>query len=268
MIRILTATFIITFLCFGCKKPTVKDLYVKTDIDSKVLKESRNLFIQLPSGYYDQKVTHDQYPVLVLLDGNSYLDHTINTIETLNKEEGQASYSPIIVAIDSPDREKDFTFTKIETVRKNNTGNGKIFLKFIEDELIPFIDDHYKTSDSRMLIGHSLGGLCVVNIFLSDNDTFRDYIASDPSIWWEPKAIEEKLQTSASDYQGKNIYIATAFRDSINQSKNLEKHQLIARVISDKSGMERSRIQRYYPNESHRSIPRVAIRDGIDILNQ
>lgn len=233
-----------------------------------MLKESRDLFIQLPSGYYEKKTSQDQYPVLILLDGNSYLDHTVNAIETLNNEEGQASYSPIIVGIDSPDREKDFTFTKIETIRENNTGNGHTFLKFIEDELIPFIEDQYKTSDSRMLIGHSLGGLCVVNIFFSENETFQDYISSDPSIWWEPEVIEEKLQSSSPNYQSKKIFIATAYRDSINQSKNLDKHQLIARIISGKSEMEVSKIQRYYPAESHRSIPAIAIQDGIDILNQ
>ena len=60
----------------------------------------------------------------------------------------------IVVAIQNVDRRRDFTPDKIITVRENNSGGGERFLSFLEEELIPVIDQNFRTEPYRILFGH------------------------------------------------------------------------------------------------------------------
>jgi predicted alpha/beta superfamily hydrolase len=97
-------------------------------INSKILKEKRNILISLPEGY--EKTTAN-YPILVLTDGMQNIKHAIGSIELLTRT---GSIPPIIVVgINSINRTKDFS----PTVSENNpgSGNGPKYLEFIEKEV-------------------------------------------------------------------------------------------------------------------------------------
>ena len=73
----------------------------------------------------------------------------------------------ILVGIANIDRKRDFTFpTTIEKDKKDypTTGGSAKFIAFIEKELQPFIESHYKTTSSKTIIGQSLGGLLATEI--------------------------------------------------------------------------------------------------------
>ena len=66
------------------------------------------------------------------------------------------------------------------------SGGGLDFLRFISDELVPFIDGQYRTvATDRGLDGFSLGGLFVLNAMLDRPNLFQRYIAGSPSLWWD-----------------------------------------------------------------------------------
>jgi predicted alpha/beta superfamily hydrolase len=59
----------------------------------------------------------------------------------------------IVVGIQNVDRRRDYTPDKVVTVRENNSGGGESFLSFLEDELIPELDQKYRTAPYRILFG-------------------------------------------------------------------------------------------------------------------
>ena len=72
------------------------------------------------------------------------------------------------------------------------SGGAAAFLRFIREELKPFIEKNYPadTSDAT-LIGHSFGGLFATYALLHHPNTFKRYVISSPSLWWDRKVSFE-----------------------------------------------------------------------------
>ena len=73
------------------------------------------------------------------------------------------------------------------------------FLDFIVKELIPTVEDHYKTK-RRILFGHSFAGGFVVNSMIQSPGLFDLYIASSPTptMDFTDRAIYERLDKALS----------------------------------------------------------------------
>nr|WP_239033060.1 alpha/beta hydrolase-fold protein [Pseudoalteromonas luteoviolacea] len=122
------------------------------EFESKILKEQRTIVVSLPDGYDASKAA---YPVIYLLDGVQNLKHVVGSVDVLTRV---GSMPPsIIVGIKSENRMKDFSPTKMAGVEES--GGAKVFLNFLSKELIPYINNTYRTNDFSVLEGHSLAGL-------------------------------------------------------------------------------------------------------------
>ncbi|MFH5806673.1 alpha/beta hydrolase, partial [Alienimonas sp. DA493] len=83
------------------------------------------------------------------------------------------------------------------------SGGADALLSFIEDDLKPRIEREYRVDrDRQALFGHSYGGLFVLHALLSRPGTFRTYLASSPSVWWNDGAILEDAKTFAAARTG------------------------------------------------------------------
>ena len=64
-------------------------------------------------------------------------------------------------------------------------GKGLQFADFLRSELIPEIDQRYRTQPGdRAYYGHSYGGLFGVWSFMYESDLFNRYVILSPSLWW------------------------------------------------------------------------------------
>jgi predicted alpha/beta superfamily hydrolase len=86
-------------------------------------------------------------------------------------------------------------------------GGAAPFLRFIEEEVKPFIHARYDVADKRTtLFGSSMGGLLVVHAALSVPRSFDNFIAVSPALWWNQEEIFgiDQGQTQATG----NVFIA------------------------------------------------------------
>jgi len=177
-LRVLTAGI----LLLACANPSTAQQ------DSAILEVqvvgNRTVFVQLPSDY---ERSTKSYPVLYTLDGSS----TIVTVPPLVDSLVAAGSVPemILVAIPHRDRRHDLTPTANEQFP--TSGGGQRLLRFIADELIPHVDDTYRTQQTRVLHGHSLGGLFVAYALAAAPGRFQGYIASSPTIHWDDWIVRE-----------------------------------------------------------------------------
>jgi hypothetical protein len=110
----------------------------------------------------------------------------------------------IVIAVLNTDRNRDLTPSRDTTeVRMgrgadNHSGGGERFLSFLSDDLIPHIDSLYPTTPYRVFIGHSLGGLMVMQALVNHNRLFNGYIAIDPSMWWDRGRLLHQVQAAAA----------------------------------------------------------------------
>lgn len=141
----------------------------------------------LPEGYKDSTT---RYPVLYALDGNTYFMASIGIFKY--HAEFDTEPEMIIVAIPNTSRQRDFTPTKRDY--SPVSGGAANFLKFIKEELFPFIENNYRTQAYRVFSGHSLGGLCVFYALLYEPEMFNAYIAVSSSIWYDDKLLLKKAK--------------------------------------------------------------------------
>jgi predicted alpha/beta superfamily hydrolase len=188
---------------------------------SKTLGETRRLLIYLPSSYGDTYFYPRRYPVLYLLDGDSHINPVSSMVQMLGERNGPMGFPElIIVAIPNTDRMRDLTPTHItndpthmaDSATLSRTGGGEKFLAFISNELMPHIDSLYRTAPYKIFMGHSLGGLTVINAFLHHTSLFNAYVATDPSMSWDNSKLLQQAKDILKEkkFQGKALYLGIA----------------------------------------------------------
>lgn len=241
----------------------------KFNIHSEILNEDRVYLLSLPDSYNEPGNDKKKYPILILLDGSTHFKTASGVVHFMSSDRNRNYFMPetIIVAIENEDRERDFTVTKLKTKRPNRMGGGRNFLKFIENELIPFIDKNYRTEPIRTLIGHSLGGLLTLNSYMDRNSLFDAYISIDPSIWWDEETMKNKVYSISPISYNKKLYIATANQGEVNYERNKKRHDHLYVLMKEKSDGHLNVEKEYFEKENHRSVPLIALYEGLKYIN-
>lgn len=187
---------------------------------STILAQDRTLNIYLPAGYSPDSTA--TYPVIYVLDGSANEDfpHIAGLAQYMNM---YGSLPPsIVVGIANVDRKHDFTHptrNDSDKVWVPNSGGSAEFIRFIGDEVEPFIAKTYKTNGLRTLIGQSLGGLLGMEILFTRPELFDNYILVSPSLWWDDGSLSTTADNWCKEHADtrKSVYIAMASDDDMMQ---------------------------------------------------
>jgi len=178
-------------------------------LHSNIINQDFELSVKLPWSYEDSDTI---YPVLFTTDANRTFP-IYSTLSHIYETPGAGSQEVIIVGIGykvNKDRiiglsewalfrNRDLRPTRSMVSEKfwkerlspvlgaeyyfPKSGGGADFLKFIQDELIPFIEENYRVSKTdRGIAGYSLGGLFALYALFHAPETFNRYFAGSPSL--------------------------------------------------------------------------------------
>lgn len=256
-------------------------------IHSEILNEKRKIWVYVPKGDDLDIYTPQRYPVVYLLDGDGHFFSVAGMIRQLSTINGNTICPKmIVVGIPNTNRTRDLTPSKAEPnpalfLDKRmaaNSGGGENFMSFIEKELMPHIEANYPTEPYRMLIGHSLGGLTVMNTFFEHNKLFNAYVALDPSMSWNNqrllKAMKEK--SIGESYKGSSLYLGIANTleegmDTLAAKKDETFPTFHIRSILElntylKRNSHINYRGKYYENDTHGSVPLIATYDALRFL--
>jgi len=240
----------------------------KHTLHSNILQEDRDYWISLPDSYNDKESSYKSYPVLIVLDGNVHFKAVSGMVNYMSSGlyRNQKIPEMIVVGIQNVDRRRDYTPDKIITVRENNTGGGDRFLSFLENELLPELDQKYRTTDYRILFGHSLGGLLATHAYMKEKTLFNAFIAVDPSFGtWDSKTMDKKLDSLTEQSFKRFIYIATANWGKRN-IRNRDRHVRLYEALNSKCKGKFPAKLEYFENEDHSSVPIIAFYNGINAI--
>ena len=249
-------------------------------IKSKVLGEQRDLNIYLPLNYSTDSLK--TYPVIYLLDGA--LDEDFIHISGI-VQFGSFSWikmipESIVVGIANVDRKRDFTYPSTNQLDQEDfptSGKSESFIEFLEKELQPFIDATFRTSESKTIIGQSLGGLLATEILFKKPDLFDNYIIVSPSLWWDN---ENLLDDEPRNYNSKkSVYIAVGKEGEVMERTakelfdKLKKHKkentrLFFEFLDDKTHGDALHIAVYNAFESFYSKPIYSPSDSVIMIDE
>jgi predicted alpha/beta superfamily hydrolase len=278
-------------LIISCKenKPQQQgedDLIVIGQIDSirsAVLDETRTIWVHVPGDPDNPTYSQVQYPVIYLLDGPGHFYPVTGMIRQMS--DNTICPKMIVVGISNTDRTRDMTPTHAETAFGDsalaaNSGGGDKFLDFMEKELVPYIEKKYPATGYKTYVGHSYGGIAVLNALFTRPGLFNNYIAIDPSLWWDDQVLLPIADSvlGQNNYEGKSLYIAVA--NTVEEGSDLNN---IENDTSEYSVHIRSILQfirstekktdnglqfnwKYYAEDDHGSVPLIAEYDALRFL--
>jgi predicted alpha/beta superfamily hydrolase len=253
---------------------------------SKILGEQRKIWVYTPDMTSGNSNQH--WPVVYLLDGDGHFPSVVGLIQQMSQVNGNNVYPEmIVVGIPNTDRTRDLTPTHVtsdppmmDTNSSKSSGGGENFVAFIEKELMPHIDSVYQTAPYKVLIGHSFGGLTVMNVLTNHTKLFNAYIAIDPSMWYDTQrflaATEKKL--TEKNYNGTRLYVGIA--NTMPEGMTLEKMKKDTssdkrhiRSIFELDKFLKSHPQnglkyasKYYSDDNHGSVPFASEYDGLRFI--
>ncbi|RLG41244.1 MAG: hypothetical protein DRO05_04490 [Thermoproteota archaeon] len=130
------------YLSRGSRTPSGN--LINLTIESKWLRRNVSLHIYTPPNYGDAK----EYPTIYFQDGSEYIKYGAVTI--LDNMIAEGRIKPVIAVFIDP------------AYRNCEYAMDEDYVRFLSEELVPFIDSRYATSklrEDRCLVGDSLGGL-------------------------------------------------------------------------------------------------------------
>lgn len=169
-------------------------------LTSKTMQTEREINIWTPPSYQSDERA---YPVLYVIDGGLAQDfHHISGLAQLATINGNTE-EMIVVGIKTENRLNELAHTAVDPryiKPEPRVGKSHIFTQFVQEEVIPYVEENYRTGERRAVIGESLAGLFITDVFLTHPTMFTDYFAISPSLWWDDKNLAE----SAADLLAKH----------------------------------------------------------------
>ncbi len=144
------------------------------NLTSKILNREVSVLIYVPEDYNTSSTNY-----AVLYDLNSFLfTYDSGTVELL----ARTSDIPNTIVVGVPPLERGYVPTPFED-REENPAGADLSIKFLKEELIPFVEKNYRTNTFRILYGHSVGGLFTMYTLFNYPDLFTAYVAGSP--WFQ-----------------------------------------------------------------------------------
>jgi predicted alpha/beta superfamily hydrolase len=281
---ILLAFCLLTTLTFSQGKVVNENIVIgKIDsVQSNILGENRKIWVYVPDGAVNNT---ERFPVVYVLDGDGHFSSVVGVTQQLSTINGNTMCPKmIVVGIPNTDRTRDLTPTHIDadppfmdSTFSKTSGGGENFIAFMEKELMPHIDTKYPTAPYKMLIGHSFGGLAVMQTFTHHTQLFNAYICIDPSMWWDKEKLLNQTQKALLEkkFEGKSLYlgIANTLEDGMDikkvQKDTSQETKHIRSILTLQAALEKNKNNdlkyrgKYYPDDTHGSVPLITVYDAL-----
>ncbi len=176
------------------------------------LDQSRQLKIQLPRNY--KKNVDKTYPLIIVLDGDYLFEPIAGNVDYFSYWEDMPE--SIVVGVNQrTTRVDDCRYDEAEFLPSQK---GAEFFEFIGQELVPYLNQTYRTAQLKIIVGHDYTANYINYFLFKDNPIFQAYICLSPELA-PPMAerITNVLSTSSDIW----YYLATATNDAEGIKKSV-----------------------------------------------
>jgi len=189
------------------------------NIESKILQEYRNVKIYVPASY--KKDSTKIYPLAIILDAEDLFDLYVANAKLFAKK--QEAPEQIIVGI--PQLETRIRDCSYNISNGSPSPTAKDFMNFINLELLQYLDENYRLSPFKVLVGKSLTANFINYFLLGNSDNFNAFININPSYAQDmPGFLSNKIPAINIPiyyYLSSGSYNSKSKQDKINAVGNL-----------------------------------------------
>lgn len=193
------------------------------EINSSRLNSKRQLKIKLPKNY--DPSSELKHPLIIVFDGDYLFEPVVGQVEYQTYFDDMPG-SIVVGVVQGKERFYDGYYDEATGMP---TESGLRFHQFIDEELLPYLDDRYKTSKFKVAVGHDRMGNFINSFLFKGDQAFQAYVCISPDLQGALKAqLASRLEYIKEDIF---YYMATSDKDirHIKQAVN-EVNQEIKQV--------------------------------------
>ncbi len=219
------------------------------------------------------------YPLVLLLDGAGCFGTAVEAVRRMGRRPDATAVTPlVVVAVRTAgshglvQRQHDFT---TPVANRPGSGGAAAFMAFLQGQVLPLANGLAPIDpERRTLFGHSLAGYFTLWVLAHHRQTFRNYTAVSPSVWWDRDGLLAALTAlPAADHRV--LLTLGAFEEALppwqqhsagadqalarRQSRQVRAGiEQVAALLSERLGPQRVRFE-LLADEDHASIVSAAI---------
>jgi tetratricopeptide (TPR) repeat protein len=159
----------------------------------------------------------------------------------------------IVVALPNTNRNRDMT-----------PGPGAVqFQQYLADELIPWVEQKYRTVSERVVFGHSLSASFAVHTFLNRPALFSGYIAASAPLWrYDGLERDMRLGLARAAQTGAAIYLTVGELETENIRGGMQKFADALKAAP--AGQAPVSVFSVLPDEDHNSTPHRSLYNALE----
>ena len=253
----------------GATAQQTDSLPLISSLHSTIVGDDYKISISLPSGY---NTSHSSYSVLYVTDANSNFAVAAQWTRRMTQN---GKLPPMIVVgigyrTDSLARTlrlRDMTPDHDPSLRRSHAGRSSYLLRFIKEELMPFVRQHYRTSPDAAYAGMAIGGVFGLYVLFHEPETFQRYLIASPSIWYDSTVLfkyEHEYARTHHDLPAR-VYLSAGGREETEAG--------FTRMATNVKKLDELLANRHYPGlrlttqvlegETHSSVFPAALNQGL-----
>jgi len=240
-------TMFLTFSFTLFAQTTIKDY------KSRKLNSTRQIKVKLPKNYDAESTL--KYPLIIVFDGDYLFGPVVGQTEFQTYFDEMPSC--IVVGI-SQGSERPYD-SLVDEVTGLPFESGARFFEFVGQELIPYLDGKYNTSEFRVAVGHNIMGNFINSFMMKDLPLFHAYVNLSPDLNGSMgDNIANRLEWINDDVF---YYMATSSNDKMRlRNEIIQTHEKIIAI-------DNSKLTYYFDDfegESHYTLVTGAISKAFD----
>jgi len=201
---------ILTLLCFNVTLAQT----VYESMESESLGTSRELKIQLPRNYEDNSEKY--YPLIVVFDGDYLFEVVAGNVDYYSYWEDMPE--AIVVGVNQDDSRSEDCYVSMEDYLPSKTGAQ--FYDFIENELLTFMSENYRSLNFRVAIGHGTTANFINYFLFKNRPVFNAFVALSPTLSLEMQDNLTRRLDLENEYNT-FYYLSTASLDIKRNHKQI-----------------------------------------------
>jgi predicted alpha/beta superfamily hydrolase len=263
---------------------TLPDTEVRL-LKSSLVHDTYRLLVALPINY---AISDKTYPVVYLTYGNLLIPVLWFIAQSLSVDWELPRLIVVGIGYDTDKpielariRERDFLPTsvtspeKLQRQRLIPAGPGNKFLRFIREELKPFINANYRTNpDDSTYVGHSHGGLFGLYALFHHPDTFNRYVIGSPSIHHDNEVIltYERHYAANHDDLPARVFMSVGEREELDDPLINASFQFVtnvkklAKTLQERNYPSLQLTTHVFEDETHASVMPVTFSRGLRVV--
>ena len=237
-------SLVLTFNVFAIELTNKLAVENLGEIDTLAISPKQTVSVYLPDNYQSSK---QRYPVMYVIDGERYFLNAITYQKNLVWQDKVAAF--IVVGINT-----NYIARRQLLGRKSGE-----FIQQLATKIIPYIDQHYRTSSKRMYFGWEMAGGFALELLTQQPELFDHYFLASSTHFTEKRLEQLKQSLKQRRLRDKFIY----FTLGEVESWSLAPHQKLSEILAGDT--KNNLVWRYklLSEDDHYSTPLVTLNQGL-----